>query len=361
MITQHLIIFLAGLHGFRDWAQLLRRGDGTWYLWIAQHGYSVGQLLGDSNFYSPKSDYVFYPVLPGLIRTISTSGVSVEHAALIVNALSTILTALLVFRFLKVEYSEFVSFAVPAMWVFQPFAIVLVSVLTESLFALFTIGVLLCIQQKREYLAAFLMICVCLSRTTGAAVALSVLIYFAIQVLKKSRSISTFRPSEWTLIVASLLGPLLWPAYVATKLGRADAYFYLQGEQWHSKFDGGITFISKTLESLNFLDSEPTTTRFQIVAIANVTALLLFILLIRTRPHILIWLTTLGIISMAASQAGWFSVKQRFLVPAYFLFIPVALWLEPKPKTVKYGTAATFLLMTTSMTWWISIYYIKWL
>jgi hypothetical protein len=62
---------------------------------------------------------------------------------------------------------------------------------------------------------------------------------------------------------------------------------------------------------------------------------------------------------MAASQADWFRVKQRFLVPAFFLFIPVASWLEHKGKAVKYGTAVTFLSMNIAMTWWISIYW-KW-
>jgi hypothetical protein len=247
------------------------------------------------------------------------------------------------------------------MWVFQPFAIVLVTVLTESLFSLFTIGVLLSIQRRREFVASLCMVAVCLTRTTGAAIALTVLIYYLVKMYSKAKSIRSLSVSEWTLLAASILGPFIWPVYVGKQIGRADGYFYLQGEQWHSKFDAGISFISKTIESVNIFDSEPTSTRFQIIAIANIIAMILLIMLIRSRPPLMIWLSTLGIVSMAASQASWFSVKQRFLVPAYFLFIPVALWLETKRNAVKFGTAITFLIMTVSMTWWISMYYPKWL
>ena len=359
VLLQHLVLLIAGFNGSRNWATLLLRGDGVWYRGISQHGYSVGQLLGDSNFNDPKSNYNFYPLLPGLNRIFSTLGISTDHVAILMSAGSTILAAILLCKFLSRDYSEFVAVAVPTMWVFQPYAIVLVSALTESLFSLLTICVLLAIQQKRELLASLAMVGVCLSRTTGAAIALAVLIYFAVQLGRKVRTLASISGPEWTLIVTSLISPFMWPTYVGIKIGRWNAYFSIIGKQWDNKFDGGKTFITKTIETVNVFDSQPATTRHQIVAIAVIVALVLLVSLIRSRPHLLIWLTTLGIVAMAASQADWFRVKQRFLVPAFFLFIPVASWLEPKGKAVKYGTAVTFLSMNIAMTWWISIYW-KW-
>lgn len=176
VLTQHIILWIAGFSGDRDWARLLRRGDGTWYLWIAEHGYSVGRLLGDLEFTSPKSDYVFYPLLPGLARAFSYTGLSVQHSALLVTSASTIIAAVLLHHFLNSHYSTFVSVAVPTMWVFQPFAVVLVSVLTESLFAMFSIITLLAVQKRNYLLATIGVISVCLTRTTGAAIAVAVFV-----------------------------------------------------------------------------------------------------------------------------------------------------------------------------------------
>lgn len=361
VLTQHLIVWIAGIFGFRDWARLLRRGDGTWYLWIAENGYSVGQLLGDTDFYSPKSDYVFYPMLPGLARVISVSGLSIQHSAMLVTSASTVIAAVLLHRFLLSYYSTFVSIAVPAMWVFQPFAVVLISVLTESLFALLSILTLHAVLNRNYLLAIFSVIAVSLTRTTGAAIAVTVFTYVLYETWQQHKSFLKLKGEELALLFTCLISPLLWPAYVATQLGRWDAYFYLQGEQWNSRFDGGISFVKKTIKSLNIFDGEGTATRSQIIAISSVVVLLLLLLLILNREPLLIWLPTLGVIAMAAVQAGWFSVKQRFFVPAFFLFIPVAKWLETQNVFVRAGTAGTFLIMTVSMTWWISIYYMKWL
>lgn len=357
--TQYLIVWIAGLVGPRSWTQLLRRGDGTWYLWISENGYSVGQLLGDTDFYSPKSDYVFYPLLPGLARAISVSGLSTQQSAMLVTSASTVVAALLLHKFLLSYYSTFVSVTVPAMWVFQPFAVVLISVLTESLFALFSILTLLAIQKRNYLLGMFGVMAVSLTRTTGAAIAIAVLIYVLNQTWKQHKSLLKLKGQELALLFVCLTSPFMWPTYVATKIGRWDAYFYLQGEQWNSRFDGGLSFISKTITSLNIFDGVPTSTRFRIIAIASVLALTLLALLLTNREPLLVWLPTLGVISMAAVQASWFSVKQRFFVPAFFLFIPVAKWLEKQNTSVRAGTAFTFLVMTIAMTWWISMYYMK--
>jgi hypothetical protein len=247
------------------------------------------------------------------------------------------------------------------MWVFQPFAVVLISVLTESLFALLSILTLHAVLNRNYLLAIFSVIAVSLTRTTGAAIAVTVFTYVLYETWQQHKSFLKLKGEELALLFTCLISPLLWPAYVATQLGRWDAYFYLQGEQWNSRFDGGISFVKKTIKSLNIFDGEGTATRSQIIAISSVVVLLLLLLLILNREPLLIWLPTLGVIAMAAVQAGWFSVKQRFFVPAFFLFIPVAKWLETQNVFVRAGTAGTFLIMTVSMTWWISIYYMKWL
>lgn len=359
--TQHLIVWLADLFGARNWSQLLRRGDGTWYLWIAEHGYSVGQLLGDADFYSPKSDYVFYPLLPGLARAMSLTGLSIQYSAMLVASASTVIAAVLLHRFLLSYYSTFISVVVPAMWVFQPFAVVLISVLTESLFALFSIFTLLAVRNKGYSLASIGVVMVCLTRTTGAAVAVAVFIYILFENWHANKTFLKLKGQEIVLLLTCLFSPFIWPTYVAMKIGRWDAYFYLQGEQWNSRFDGGLSFISKTITSLNIFDGVPTSTRFQIIAVSSALALLLLLFLLTNREPLLVWLPTLGVISMAAVQASWFSVKQRFFVPAFFLFIPVAKWVEKQRIPIKIGTACTFLIMTVSMTWWISVYYTKWL
>ena len=95
VLTQHMILWIAGFVGVRDWAQLLRRGDGILYLWIAEHGYSVGRILGDLDLTWEKSDYVFYPLFPGIVRFFSYTGLTFQHSALLVTSVSTIIAALL--------------------------------------------------------------------------------------------------------------------------------------------------------------------------------------------------------------------------------------------------------------------------
>ena len=357
VLLQHLVVLIAGFNGPRNWAALLLRGDGNWYQQITNHGYSIGQLLGDPSFPDPKSNYTFYPLLPGLNKVFSILPIPSDVIAILISSACVLLTTILLYKFLSKNYSEFIAIAVPTMWVFQPYAIVLLSALTEPLFSLLTICVLLAIQRKREFLASVFMVGVCLTRTSGAAVALAVLIYFAVQIIRKVRTLKSISRAEWTLISTSIIGPLLWPAYVANKIGRWDAYFYLAGEQWRSKFDGGRSFTLKTIESINIFGTNSVAFRDQYVAVAVIVSLSLLAMLIRSRAELLIWLTTAGIIGMAASQAGYFYVKQRFLAPAFFLFIPVATWLEPKGKVVKFGTAISFLIVNIATTWWISIYW----
>lgn len=359
VLTQHMILWIAGLVGVRDWAQLSRRGDGILYLWIAEHGYSVGRLLGDLELTWEKSDYVFYPLLPGVVRALTYTGLTFQHSALLVTSASTVIAAVLLHHFLSCHYSAFVSIAVPAMWVFQPYAIVLVSVLTESMFAMFSIFTLLAVQKRRYLLAALGVLAVCLTRITGAAIAASVLVYIIYSAWKIHRNLLKIKWQEALLLVSCVVSPLIWPIYVANILGRWDGYFYLQSEQWNSRFDGGLSLLREILSLLNFNDGVPTSMRFQIIGVASVLALLLLVLLIFNREPLLVWLPTLGVISMAVVQAGWFTVKQRFFVPAFFLFIPVAKWLESKNLFIRLGTAFTFGAMTMSMTWWISMYYIR--
>ena len=180
ILMHHLVMFLVQVQGGRSWVSTTRRGDGTWYLYIAQHGYSLGQKLGDTTFYSPKSDLVFYPVLPGLTRLISFSGLSIHASAVLVVSTAAVVATVWLFKFLELSTSTQVAFTTAVLWITQPFVVVLVTILTESLFAMFTILTLYFWKQNKKFIASFFLLADCLTRTTGAAIALTVIAVYLI-------------------------------------------------------------------------------------------------------------------------------------------------------------------------------------
>lgn len=353
-------MIMVELAGGRSWASSTRRGDGTWYLHIAENGYSIGRALGDASFYSAKSDLVFYPALPALTRLFSLTGLSTHNSAVLVTSGASVLTTIWVYKYLLLNYSNKISLTTALLWIAQPFAVVLTTVLTESLFALFTILTLYFWKTNQKYLASIFLLADCLTRTTGAAIAGTVLLVYLNDLLKNHGHWKKLAKPDLTFILIAFIGPLLWPLYVGCRIQRIDGYFYLQGEQWNSKFDGGVSWIQKTVQIINPFDSYLPTVRTIYAAVGCLFGLFLLVLVLRlAAPKEIKFVSVLTLV-MGFGQASWYTVKQRYLVPCYFLYLPVAKWLINRSRPTQFLFGFFWILGSLVTTWWMSMYYPKW-
>ncbi|MGB9179535.1 MAG: mannosyltransferase family protein, partial [Pyrinomonadaceae bacterium] len=145
--------------GGRGWLELWNRWDALHYQKLAQFGYSAtGEM---------RPSMVFYPLLPWLMRLLTTLTGDYLVSALLISGVASVAAAVLLRRLVRLDYPSIN--AQRAVWflLIFPTAYFLHIGYTESLFLTLALGCILAARKELWWLAGLLGALSCMTRATG--------------------------------------------------------------------------------------------------------------------------------------------------------------------------------------------------
>ena len=176
--------------------------DGRWYLKIAQHGYP-DRLYQEGQ----GSRWAFFPGFPAAVRALAeVTRLSLSDAAVLAAFVFGLTSALAIWLAVREVFGARLADRAVLLYVFCPTAYVLSLAYTEGLFLTAAAGCLFALS-RRYWITAALCACVAgLTRNTGIAVILAVLV-MALPAAWRGRA--------WRPALAAVIAPLGLAAFMA--------------------------------------------------------------------------------------------------------------------------------------------------
>ncbi|WP_162907644.1 hypothetical protein [Allorhizocola rhizosphaerae] len=309
--------------------------DGGWFINVATEGYPDGYTY-DTSGVRVGNGFAFFPLWPGVIKTISLLGVPKEGSSLFAAFILGIAAGIGVYLLGTAIWSRGVGYALAVVVCGQPMSVVLLMGYTESLFLTLVTVTLIAAHQRVWWVAGVAGIAGALTRPTGMALALAL----ALAVVLSWRE-STARQRVWasTAAGASLMAGPLFLAWVGWRVGEWDAWFKVQTAGWGSTFDFGqsvVEFVAGTLRSGTAM-VEAVTVWFLLGAVV--------FSLVAVWQRIWPPLAAFGLLALGlvVGQAGYWHSKPRLLIPVLLLAgVPVAQALARAPRTTAVAALAVW-------------------
>jgi hypothetical protein len=296
--------------------------DASWFVRLAENGYpksyqygANGELLGSTLAFFPG-----YPmVIKGVAAVTRTNHGNVAIAlAWIFGAVVAVLLCALATRL----WDRRVALALVALVCVQPMSVVFTMAYSEPMFLALVLASLLLVHQERWLLGGVFGFLAGLTRPTGAALALA-LIVAAVLYFRSSSG-----PRRWLAVAGAFIACLGVPSYLAwvgLRVGDPTAWFKVQSAGWGTSFDYGVnvfTFIRDTFKAGDGWVGVS-------VAMMLVAAmgLVLFSVWLSIRREIWPPLVVYGLVALAlvVGQAGYYHSKPRLMVPVLLTLVPPAL------------------------------------
>lgn len=339
VVVQRLVHwYLVGALGPEQWTAQLTRWDGGWYREIALDGYNLG-------WPGKRSNLAFFPAYPLAGRAVAVvlPGHDVELALLLVGLVSSVVVAWGLVRLGEALHSARMGFCLALLWPVLPRSFVAVMPYSEAMFTAALVWSLVWMARGRWWAAAVCCAVAGATRPIGAALVATVAGPLLWLLLRRVRSAVRRVPAGtvgWTtqpqpvpgmlsLVGAGLLacfGFLGTVAHVAHRWGSWDGYLAVQAS-WNMRMGNPLATLAQwnenfVLWSQGQLGVSLTGTLF---FLPLWTALLVVsVVMCRTRPTWRLAVLTSGLdfLVMACAQ-DYFNSKERFLLPAIGLLLPV--------------------------------------
>ncbi|MGW6918813.1 hypothetical protein ACWGB8_34075 [Kitasatospora sp. NPDC054939] len=310
--------------GAQPW-DVLGTWDGIWYQRIAVDGYDP-QLIPLHGYYLAthyENSAAFFPLYPWLMRLVSSvTGLGPYGAGITVSVLASFVAAAGIFAVADRLGGFRAGVVAAAIWGLFPGSGVEWAVYSDSLFVALSAWACYAVMTRRWLTAGVLALVAGLNRPTAAVLIAAVSISALVALVRRRDGIA--RPLTAMLITPwGLLWYVLW---VGHRMGEWNGYFTLQRGAWNRYFDGGAstarTFLDVITGHWDFWQSNPVP---DLIAVALLIALPgLLVLLMRTRPPLVLVLYTVLTIFTALSSNQIFGNISRYLLPAFPLFIGLA-------------------------------------
>ncbi|MFC0533932.1 hypothetical protein [Phytohabitans kaempferiae] len=282
------------------------RYDSHWYSRIANDGYGP---------HAPKA-YAMFPLFPAMIAVLAPITPGPSWTAGVLIAWGAALAAAWGLYLLGAHLRDRrTGILLVALWAVLPHAVIQVSGYTESLFTAFAAWALYALVSGRWVIAGGLTLVAGLTRPSASALVAAVGLAAAVAVV---RGRDGWRP--WLCGALAPVGFLGYVGWVGLRMDRWDGYFWVQANEWGSKFDGG----GYTVEALWQYLTRRSDIAFYVCAFALLAALLLVVLLAVERWPWPLFVYGAVLFATIVATAGYFHSKARLLVPAFTLLLPIA-------------------------------------
>ena len=318
---------------FNPWAHW----DGAWYIKIAAHGY------GDAD-----GTAAFFPLYPLLLRAVGTLfGGNLVLAGIVLSLACYAGVVIVLYRLVARDFGDSIASRTTLYLSIFPTAFFFQAVYSEALFLLLVLLCFLWAREGRWWLAGLAGLLTALTRSTGVLVLVPLAIMY-LQAPAERR-----RPADAVALLLVPEGLLAWMACVGLTFGRPLLFLSSQG-QWHRDLaTPNYTLwqgVRSALQGVRQLASGQTARRYWPVegsgspidlAVVNITALLftaaagaLLWLGARRLPlAYTVWgLLAVGVPLLAPNPYQPLYSMPRFVLPAFPIFIALALLTERRPR-----------------------------
>ncbi|MFD7592201.1 glycosyltransferase family 39 protein [Kitasatospora sp. NPDC059812] len=314
--------------GAQPW-DVLGTWDGVWYQRIAENGYDP-QLLPMHGW--PLASYyensaAFFPLYPWLMRLVgAVTGLGPYGSGIAVSVIASLVAAAGIFAIAERLGGFRAGVIAAVIWGLFPGSGVEWAVYSDSLFVALSAWACYCVMTRHWLTAGVLALVAGLNRPTAAALIAAVSIAALVALIRRTDGVA--RPLTAMLITPwGLIGYVVWVGY---RMGDWGGYFKLQRGAWNRYFDAGASTVRTVMDVItghwNFWQSNPVP---DLIAIALLMALPgLLVLLWRTRPPLVLVVYTVLTIATALSSNQIFGNISRYLLPAFPLFIGLAVALR---------------------------------
>ena len=206
--------------------------DATYYLGIADHGYSAG----------PGEEWAFYPLYPTVVRALGYlgGGGHTAHvvAGLVVANLAGLVAAVLLHRLVRLDWGLGVARRASIYFAVTPLGFYLSAVYAESLFVLLAVATLLLTRQHRWIAAGVVAALAAATRPPGVMLTLVLVAEVVVVVVAARRTgaaVPLLRP-----LVGIVLAPTGLVAFLAwgwIRTGDPLVTFAVNAHRWHREPD----------------------------------------------------------------------------------------------------------------------------
>ncbi|MFJ9946875.1 hypothetical protein [Kitasatospora sp. NPDC091207] len=338
--------------GAQPW-DVLGTWDGVWYQRIAENGYDP-QLIPLHGY--PLASYyensaAFFPLYPWLMRLVgAVTGLGPYGSGIAVSVLASFVAAAGIFAVAERLGGFRAGVIAAVVWGLFPGSGAEWAVYSDSLFVAISAWACYCVMTHRWLAAGLLAFAAGLNRPTAAALIAAVSIAALVALVRRTDGVA--RP-----LTAMLITPwgLLWyVGWVGYRMDDWGGYFKLQRGAWNRYFDWGAstarTFLDVITGHWDFWQSNPAP---DLIAVALLIALPgLLVLLLRIRPPLVLVVYTLLTVFTALSSNQIFGNISRYLLPAFPLFIGLAIAL----RRVRVSTLVGLFAMPTLAAGWYAGY-----
>jgi Gpi18-like mannosyltransferase len=203
--------FVSGFLPKSGW-ELFSHWDGKWYVQIANLGYSYAD---DGQHHS----VAFYPLFPLLMSGLTTLGMQVEVAGVLINSLAFLGALALVYFWVEERYDAGAAKWTTAVLAWCPFSLFCTVIYTEGLFLFLTASALRAFERGEYIWAAFWGALTTATRGPGVALIPT----FLLTAWREKRP-----PLAYAAGFASAIGFFSFSLYCAIRFGDALAFVHVQ-------------------------------------------------------------------------------------------------------------------------------------
>ncbi|WP_157606412.1 hypothetical protein [Phycicoccus sp. Soil802] len=201
--------------------------DGSWYRYIAEHGYPHVLPVDPGNGHVSQNAWAFYPLFPILARMLmSVTHLGFPVVAATLSLLCGLGAALIMGQLLADRVGPRVALGTVAVWGAFPAAVSLQIAYTEAIAMLVLCGLLWALVRRNWVVTGALALV--LGVTRPIAVPVAVVVALVLLLRWRRRAVDPVEPGEYAAgafaLVASAVGAVAWPLIAWQVTGVRSAY-----------------------------------------------------------------------------------------------------------------------------------------
>ncbi|MEU9076300.1 hypothetical protein [Kitasatospora sp. NPDC048538] len=311
--------------GANPW-DVLASWDGWWYQQVAEFGYHPALIPvpnGPVGFTVEQNSAAFFPLYPGLMRmTSDVTGLGLYGAGMLVSVVASLFAAAGIYAVVDRMAGPKAGVIAAGIWAIAPGSGAEWAIYSDSLFVALAAWACYCVMSRQWVAAGLITLVAGLNRPTAAALIGAVGLAALVELYRRDSGV--LRPlAAMVLAPVGLLGYVAW---VGWRMGEWGGYFRLQHDAWLHYFDWGqgtwAAMRGVLLGRNDYPFAFPVPDLFATLIVLTLPALV--VLLFRLRPPLVLTAYTLATIVSVLGSLGIFGNVSRYLLPAFPLFIALA-------------------------------------